>query len=101
MTATERAGRLARVEITVISVGGDGTVCRGRVDTARRADGDWWERLAAAVLLEARPPYRPEPGQPVYEVRIGGRVAQVAEGDLAGPLRELVTAVLAQGRYGG
>jgi hypothetical protein len=42
------------------------------------------------------PPYRPEPGQPVYEVRVGEHVVQVAERDLAGPLRELVTAVLAE-----
>jgi hypothetical protein len=47
--------------------------------------------------LELPPPYRPEPGQPVYEVRVGERVAQVAEGNLAGLLRELVTAVLAEG----
>lgn len=85
------------MEIAVISVGGDGMVRRGRVDTGRRADADWWERLAGSVLQEDPPPYRPEPGQPVYEVRVGGRIAHVAEGDLAGPLRELVTAVLAQG----
>jgi hypothetical protein len=35
--------------------------------------------------------------KPVYEVRVGERVAQVAEGDLADLLRELVTAVLAEG----
>jgi len=32
----------------------------------------------------------------VYEVRVGERVAQVAEGNLGGVLRELVTAVLAE-----
>jgi hypothetical protein len=47
--------------------------------------------------LELLPPYRPEPGQPVYEVRVGEGVAQVAEGSLGGVLRELVTAVLAEG----
>jgi hypothetical protein len=47
------------------------------------------------------PPYRPEPGLTVYEVRAGERVAQVAEGNLAGVLRELVTAVLAEGRDDG
>jgi hypothetical protein len=88
------------VEIGVISVGGDGTVRRGMVDTAGRVDGDWWERLAASAHLEVPPPYRPEPGQPVYEICVGGRVAHVGEGDLAGPLRELVRAVLAEGGRG-
>lgn len=91
------AGRLARVEIVVTSVGADGTVRQAMVDTVGRVDADWWEQLAAFAHLEVPPPYRPEPGQPVYEVRVGEHVAQVSEGDLAGPLRELVTAVLAQG----
>ena len=90
-------GRLARVEIVVTSVGADGTVRRATVDTTGRDDADWWERLAASAHLEVPPPYRPEPGQMVYEVRVGERIAQVSEGDLAGPLRELVTAVLAEG----
>ncbi len=89
------------MEITVTSVGADGTVRRAIVDTAGRVDADWWERLAASAHLEVPPPYRPEPGHAVYEVRVGERVAQVAEGDLAGPLRELVTAVLAEGVDGG
>lgn len=95
------AGRLARVEIVVTSVGADGTVRRAIVDTAGRVDADWWERLAASAHLEVPPPYRPEPGQAVFEIRVGERVAQVSEGDLAGPLRELVTAVLAEGGDGG
>jgi len=33
----------------------------------------------------------------VYEVRVGERAARVAEGHLGGVLRELVTAVLAEG----
>jgi hypothetical protein len=94
-------GRLARVEIAVTSVGGDGTVRRAIVDTAGRVDADWWERLAASAHLEVPPRYQPEPGQPVYEVRVGERVAQVAEGNLVGPLRELVVAVLAEGGDGG
>ena len=90
------AGRLARVEIVVTSVSADGTVRRAMVDTAGRIDADWWERMAASAHLEVPPPYRPEPGQAVYEIRVGGRVAQVGEGELSGPLRELVTAVLAE-----
>ena len=94
------AGRLARVEIAVTAIGADGTVRQAIMETTGRVDADWWEQLAASAHLEVPPPYRPEPGQPVYEVRAGGRVAQVSEGDLAGPLRELVTAVLAEGGHG-
>ena len=85
------------MEIVVTSVGGDGMVYRAAVDTASRADADRWEQLAASAHLEVPPPYRPEPGQPVYEIRIGEHVAQVAEKNLAGPLRELVIAVLTEG----
>ncbi len=34
----------------------------------------------------------------MYEIAAGERVARVAEGDLIGPLRELVRAILADGR---
>jgi hypothetical protein len=95
------AGRLARVEIAVTAIGADGTVLRAVMETAGRADGDWWEQLAASAHLEVPPPYRAVPGQPVYEIRAGGLVAHVAERELAGPLRELVTAVLAEGWDGG
>ena len=87
------------MEITVTSVGADGTVHRGVVDTAERADAPRWEQLADAAHLEVPPPYSPEPGQPVYEIRAGDHVAQVAEQNLAGPLRELVIAVLSEGSW--
>jgi hypothetical protein len=81
-------------------IAGDGSIRRARLDTAGREDAARCERLAKLCCLEVPPPYRPEPGQPVYEVRAGGRVAQVAEGNPLWPLRELVTAVLAEGRAG-
>ncbi len=84
-----------RCEIT--QVNGDGTIRRARVDTAGRRDAARWERLAEQARLDLPPPYRPHPGEPVYEISAGERVAQVAEGDLVGPLRELVRAVLADG----
>jgi hypothetical protein len=89
------------VEIAVTAIGADGTVLQARVESTGRVDGDWWEQLAASAHLEVPPPYRPVPGQPVYEIRAGGLVAHVAERDLAGPLRELVTAVIAEGWDGG
>ncbi len=88
------------MEIAVTAIGADGTVHPAIVETTGRVDADWWEQLAASAHLEVPPPYRPEPGQPVYEVRAGGHVALVAEQDLAGPLRELVFAVLAAGGSG-
>jgi hypothetical protein len=95
------AGQAARVEIAVTAIGADGTVLRAVVETAWRGDADGWEQLAASAHLEAPPPYRPEPGQPVYQIRAGEHVALVAEQDLAGPLRELVMAVVAEGWDGG
>jgi hypothetical protein len=94
------AGRLARVKIAVTAIGADGTVRQAVVETAGRVDAGWWEQLAASAHLEVPPPYRPEPGRPVYEVRAAGLAAYVAERDLAGLLRELVTAVLAEGGSG-
>jgi hypothetical protein len=91
-------GRLARVEIAVTAIGADGTVRKAVVETTGRVDADWWEQLAASAHLEVPPPYRPEPGQLVYAVSGGEYVALVAEQDLAGPLREVVMAVLAEGR---
>lgn len=85
----------------VTSVGADGTIRQATVETAGRVDADWWERLAASAHLEVPPPYRAEPGQAIYQIRAGGRVAQVSEGDIAGPLRQLVIAVFTEGGDGG
>jgi hypothetical protein len=90
-------GQAARVEIAVTAIGADGTVRRAVVETTGRVDAGWWEQLAGSAHLEVPPPYRPVPRQPVYEVRAGEHVVMVAEQDLAGPLRELVMAVVAEG----
>jgi hypothetical protein len=37
------------------------------------------------------------PGNPVYHISVGDQVILVAEHDLRGPLRDLVTAVMAPG----
>lgn len=84
-----------RVEVAQLS--GDGTIRRSFVETTAQDDSERWDRLVAEAKLSEPPPYRPEPGEPVYEVQAGARVAQVAERDLTGPLRELVTSVLAEG----
>jgi hypothetical protein len=75
----------------------DGTMQRRMVDTAHGSDGPQWEDLAARAVA-VPPPYRPVPGTPVYHVGLDdGTVVLVAEHDLCGPLRDLVTAVLAVG----
>ena len=85
--------------VIVTCVAGDGSIRRAAVDAAGR-DAARWEELIAQAGLGVPPPYRPRPGEAVYHIRAGGLEAQVAERDLAGPLRELVTAVLAEGRDG-
>ena len=82
--------------IEVNRILGDGTVHRGTVDTAGCDEAARWEGLAERAVLVCPPPYHAEPGQAVYDIRAGDQVCQVVEGDLAGPLLELVTAVLAE-----
>jgi hypothetical protein len=74
----------------------DGTTWRRMMDTAQLRHGQEWEDLAARALA-APPPYRPLPGSPVYHISAGDQVILVAEHDLRGPLRDLVTAVMAPG----
>ncbi|HEX4257720.1 MAG TPA: hypothetical protein VH089_21680 [Streptosporangiaceae bacterium] len=84
-----------KCEIT--QVNGDGSIRRALVDTTGRHDAARWEQLADQARLDSPPPYRPHPGEPVYEIVVDGRAAQVAEGDLIGPLRELARSVLTEG----
>ena len=85
------------VIIDVTRIADNGNFRRAAVDTAGRDDAARWEQLAEQSALSVPLPYRPDPGQPVYEISAGDHIAQVAEKDLTGPLRELVTAVLAEG----
>jgi len=80
----------------VTRIGWDGTMQRRMVDTAQRSDSRQWEDLAARALA-LLPLYRPVPRVPVYHVRVDDQVVQAAERDLAGALRDLITAVLSQG----
>ncbi len=85
------------MKVVVTRIGQDGTVWRRMIDTAGRDDGGQWEANVARALATEPPPYRPVAGSPVCHVRVDDRVIFVAEHDLAGPLRDLVTAVLAVG----
>jgi hypothetical protein len=88
-------GQTGWVRIVVTEVAGDGSIRRGVLDTAGRSDARRCEELLEQAALAVPPPYRPAGGRPVYQVRAGDKVVLVAEGELAGPLRELVMAALA------
>ena len=69
---------------------------RRALDTSGLTDADRWEDLVRQ-LLSVPPPYRAAPGSSVYAIRAGDRDVMVGEQDLTGPLRDLVTAILAAG----
>jgi hypothetical protein len=74
----------------------DGTMRRRMVDTAQQSDRRLWEDLAARAI-EVPVPYRPALGIAIYHVSVDDYVVMAAEYDLAGPLHDLVTAVMALG----
>jgi hypothetical protein len=84
------------MRVVVTQIGSGGTIKRRMVDTDGRRDASQWEELVARALA-VRLPYRPAPGGAVYHLRVDDRDVMVAEHDLAGPLLDLVTAVLAEG----
>lgn len=85
------------MRVVVTRIEPDGSMQRRVVDTARRADGPRWEDLATRALASPQPPYRPIPGTALYHLSVDDRLVQVGEYDLDGPLRDLVTVVLALG----
>lgn len=100
MSANTASGDMeekGRMSIEVTEVAGDGTVRRAVVDTSGRGDARRWEQLTERASLAYPPPYRAVPGESVYQIRAGKHAAQVGARDLAGPLQELVRAVLAEG----
>ena len=74
----------------------DGNMHRRVIDTVAQHDPRNWEDLTARAIA-CTPPYRPVPGAVIYHVCVGDLVIQVSEDDLYGPLRDLVTLVLAMG----
>ena len=83
-----------RAEVT--QVGWDGAMWRRSLNTAGRSEAGSWQQLMARALA-APVPYRPVPGTPIYHLRLDDRDVLIADHDLHGPLRDLVTAVLAWG----
>ena len=69
---------------------------RRALDTCGLTEVGRWETLIGQVL--AFPPaYRAAAGSPVYVIHAGDRAVLVGEQDLTGPLRDLVTTILAAG----
>jgi hypothetical protein len=84
------------MRVVVTQIESDGTINRRMVDTAGRSDASQWEELVARALAVPLP-YRLTPGGAIYHLRGEDWDVMVAEHDLAGPLLDLVTAVLAEG----
>lgn len=84
------------MKLAVTEIGWDGGLRRGVIDTARRSDTRRWEELIGRVPAYP-PPYRAGPGSTVYHISVDDHVILVSEHDLAGPLRDLVLAVLTSG----
>jgi hypothetical protein len=84
------------MRVVVTQIRSDGTIKRRMVDTAARSNAFQWEELAARALAVPLP-CRPAPGGAIYHLRVDDRDVMIAEHDLAGPLLDLVTAVLAEG----
>lgn len=83
--------------IVVTYIAGDGRMLRRTVDPSERPDAAVWDDLVQRADLGFPPAYRPVAGGAIYHIRAGGHSVLVAEEDLAGPLRDLVAAVLAEG----
>jgi hypothetical protein len=90
------AGQIGFMRVVVTHVWGNGTVVTRAVDVGEDSGGVRWGDLAARALADP-PPYRPVPGGAVCQVKVDGQEIMVAERDLAGPLLDLVAAVLDQG----
>lgn len=89
-------GRLVWVRVVVTEIGWDGDIRRRALDTSGLADAGRWENLIEQVLAFP-PPYRAVPGRSVYVIHAADRAVLVGEQDLTGPLRDLVTTILAGG----
>src|ERR1700753_1770960 len=91
------SGHTRAMNIEVTRILGDGSIRRASVQVEERADADRWRELVDRANLELPPPYNPDPRRPVYQVSDGKHSSGVAARGLAGPLQDLVAAVLAEG----
>jgi hypothetical protein len=96
--ASERAnvGTLARVRVMITEIAGNGNIRCRALDTSSLTDAGRWETLIEQVLA-IPPPYRADPGRPVYVLHARERAVLMGEDNLIGSLRHLVTTILAAG----
>ena len=80
----------------VTDIGWDGNLRRRALDTSGLTDSGRWEDLIRQ-LLAFPPPYRAAPGSSVLVIHADDRAVMMGEQDLTGPLRALVTTILAAG----
>lgn len=83
------------MRVAVTRVGADGVISRGSIATGGSVGGRRWDDLVIRAALGVPPPYEPIPGEAIYHIEAGGLAVLVGEGNLVGPLRDLVSAVLA------
>jgi hypothetical protein len=84
------------VRVGVTEIGWDGTIRRRALDTWCLADADRLEHIIGQVLT-IPPAYQATPGRPVYIIHTRDRAVLIGDEDLTGPLRDLVTKILATG----
>jgi hypothetical protein len=89
-------GTLVWVKIVVTEIGLDGSIRRRALDTGCLTDTGRWDNLIGQTLATP-PPYRAAADSPVYIIHANDRAVLVAEQGLTGPLRALVTTILATG----
>ena len=87
-------GKLIWVRFAVTEIGWDSRIRRRVPDTWCLTGASSWENLIGQ-LLAFPPPYR-APGSPVRIIHANDRAVVMGEQNLTGPLRDLVTAILAQ-----
>jgi hypothetical protein len=89
-------GQNGLMRVVATRIEPDGTMRRRMIDTPRQSERRLWEDLAVRAV-GVPVPYRPAPGIAVYHIQVDDYVVMAAEHDLAGPLLDLVTAVMALG----
>jgi hypothetical protein len=80
----------------ITEIAGNGNIRCRALDTSALTDAGRWETLIEQVLA-IPPPYRADPGRPVYVLHARERAVLMGEDNLIGSLRHLVTTILAAG----
>ena len=82
------------MRVVVTEIVPDGEIRRRGLDTSALNGAGRWENLIQQ-LLASPPLYRAAPGSSVYVIHACDRAVLVGEPDVTGPLRDLLTTILA------